>query len=176
MNRILFALIIVIIFSSLAFSQEKVDMSGFRTNPQFRSVQLDASSVFFITKLGAALDVDLFSNKSKTREWHALGFRLSADYIRKTNAVEPYSGSPFTHINAYARFSSESKSAELDLFGGGAYQFVSKTSSSKKEAVYLKVGFDMKLKLTPYFGLLLNGALSSESYLGLGMFVKVANN
>lgn len=175
MNKIALVTLLILLLCSSAYSQENVNMSNFEANAQFRSVQLDASSVIFITKLGAALDVDLFSNKSKTREWHALGFRLGADHIMKTNAVESYSGSPFTHINAYARFSSEFKGAGLNLFAGGAYQFVGKTTSSKKEKVYLKIGFDMKVKLKPYFGLIFNGALSSESYLGLGLYVNINN-
>ncbi len=80
--------------------------------------------------------------------------------------------SPVTHINAYARTSIEGEIIRIDAYGGTAYQFISKKSTKAKNELVLKGGLDLKVKLTPNAGLLLNFGLSTgESYFGLGIFL-----
>lgn len=170
MNKISL-LVLFVLSSSILFSQEKKDTSNFILNPQFRSVQADISTILFVSKIGASIDFDLYSASNKTKEWNAFGIRLGVDRIYKTNAVEPYSSSPFTHINGLVRFSVEGKIIRVDTYAGRAYQFVSKTSE-KKEKVYLKAGLDFKVKLLPYLGAIFNTTLcGGESQIGIGFYL-----
>jgi hypothetical protein len=172
MNKIIFPVLIFIIYTSNIYSQNKTDSSDFESNPQFRSVQIDASTLIFVTKIGVAIDYDLFSSHNKSKTWQALGLRFGADRIWKGTVGGKVTGSPFTNLNAFARLSIEGKTARLDAFGGGAYQFVTNGGSDIKEKVYLKVGADLKIKLTPNLGIIGNGALcSGSSYLGLGFYI-----
>jgi len=172
MNKIIFAVLIFVIYTSNIYSQNKTDSSDFESNPEFRSVQLDASTLIFVTKIGAAIDYDLFSNHNKSKIWQSLGLRFGADRIWKGTVGGSDQGSPFTNINAYLRLSIEGKTVRIDAFGGGAYQFVTNGGSENKEKVYLKAGADLKIKLTSNFGVLANGALcSGSSYLGLGFYI-----
>jgi len=166
------SLFVLFIFSSsILFSQENKNSSDFIFNPKFRSVQIDASTIILILKVGAAIDFDLYSNSNKKQDWHSMGIRLGVDRIYKTRAVEPYSGSPFTHINGLVRFSLEGKIIRFDTYAGGAYQFVSKFSD-KEEKVYLKAGLDFKVKLLPYLGAIFNTTLcGGESQIGIGLFL-----
>jgi len=170
MSKIIFSLLFVICFSSPSFSQNKVEFSDFEFNPHFRSVQLDGSFGIWSKKVGGAIDYDLFSNKNKKQSWLSVGFRTGADIVWLSGISGDYS--PITHINGYARTSVEGEIIRLDLYGGGAYQFISKESTKAKNQFVLKGGLDFKVKLSPYTGLLLNFGLSTgESYFGLGVYV-----
>ena len=147
MNKILFAVLIFIIYTSNIYSQNKTDSSDFESNPQFRSVQIDASTLIFVTKIGAAIDYDLFSSHNKSKTWQSLGLRFGADRILKGTVGGSVTGSPFTNLNVFARLSIEGKTARLDAFGGGAYQFVTNGGSDMREKVYLKVGGRNRLYL-----------------------------
>lgn len=76
MNKIIFAVLIFVIYTSNIYSQNKTDSSDFESNPQFRSVQIDASTLIYVTKIGAAIDYDLFSNHNKSKIWQSLGLRF----------------------------------------------------------------------------------------------------
>ena len=170
MIKTLFALLIVITFSVASFSQDKVELSDFEFNPQFRSVQLDGSFGIWSKKIGGAFDYDLFSNRNKKQSWLSLGFRTGADVIWLSEMSGDYS--PITHINLYARSSIEGAIIRLDAYGGGAYQFISKESTKAKNELVFKGGLDFKVKLSPNAGLLLNFGLSTgESYFGLGIYL-----
>ena len=147
MNKIIIAVFVFLVYTTAIYSQTKTDSSDFESNPQFRSVQLDASSIVFITKIGAAIDYDLFSNRNKTHTWQSLGLRFGADRIWKSTVGGSVTGSPFTNLNAFARLSIEGKSARFDAFGGGAFQFATNGGSQYKDKVYLKIGADIKIKL-----------------------------
>ena len=95
------------VIANISYSQNKADTSDFEYNPQFRSVQIDASSIVFVTKIGGAIDFDLFSNRNKDKTWRSLGFRFGADEIWKSTVGGPEDGSPFTNINGLARLSIE---------------------------------------------------------------------
>ena len=166
MNRIIFAVLMISVFANISFAQNKADTSDFEFNPQFRSVQADASTIVFITKIGGAIDFDLFSNRNKEKAWQSLGFRFGADGIWKGTPGGPEHGSPFTNINGFARLSIEEKIIRLDIFAGTALQFESGSSAGK---IYLKAGGDLKFKLTPNLGFIINGALCTKStYIGAG--------
>jgi hypothetical protein len=170
MNKTFIAIILLIIFYSNAFSQNKVELYDFEFNPQFRSVQLDGSFGIWSKKVGGAIDYDLFSNRNKKQSWLSLGFRTGADVIWLSEILVDYS--PVTHINGYARTSIEGEIIRLDLYGGCAYQFISKESTKAKNEFVFKGGLDFKVKLSPYTGLLLNLGLSTgESYFGLGVYI-----
>jgi hypothetical protein len=172
MNKIIIAVFVFLVYTTAIYSQTKTDSSDFESNPQFRSVQLDASSIVFITKIGAAIDYDLFSNRNKTHTWQSLGLRFGADRIWKSTVGGSVTGSPFTNLNAFARLSIEGKSARFDAFGGGAFQFATNGGSQYKDKVYLKIGADIKIKLTPNLGIIGNGALcSGSSYLCVGIYL-----
>ncbi len=172
MNKFIFAVLIFLVYASAIYSQNKTDKSDFESNPQFRSVQLDASSLIFVTKIGAAIDYDLFSNRNKSHTWQSLGLRFGADRIWKSTVGGSVSGSPFTNLNAFARLSIEGKSARFDAYTGGTYQIFTNEGSEYKDNVYLKAGAEVKIKLTPNLGIIGNGALcSSSSYLGLGLYI-----
>ena len=126
----------------------------------------------FISKIGGAIDFDIFSSKNKTKTWQALGFRFGVDRIWKSTVSGPESGSPFTNVNGYARLSIEGRTARFDVYAGGAYQFLTYPETSMKEQVYLKGGAEIKYKLTPNFGLITNGSLCKySSYLGIGVYL-----
>ena len=173
MNNIIFAVLIIIIFSADIFPQSKYDNSddsGFY--PKFKNIQLDASSVYFSTKVGIAIDFQLFQNSSTNRIRNSTGIRFGADRIWKNTFTEPYYGTPFTHINGYVLFSVISKPVIIDTYIGGAYQFVSGETTDSKEGIIAKAGLDFKIKLFPYAGLLFNGAISTgESYVGFGIYL-----
>jgi len=172
MNKIIFAFLISVIYTSNIYSLNKTDSSDFESNPQFRSVQIDASTLIYVTKIGAAIDYDLFSNHNKSNTWQSIGLRFGADRIWKGTVGGSDQGSPFTNLDAYLRLSIEGKTIRIDAFGGGAYQFVTNGGSDNKEKVYLKAGADLKIKLTPNLGIIGNGALcSGSSYLGLGFYI-----
>lgn len=173
MNKILFALLIVIAISANVYSQEKYDAPKFELKPQFRSIQIDASTIIYITKFGAALDVDIFSGKNKDKSWHSIGFRTGLDYLAKGTPGGSVSGSPFTQINGYLfRISSDTKAVRFDAYAGGAYQFSSDSYSDSKKGLFLKGGVDLKIKFTPNVGLFLNGAFcTGESYAGVGLYI-----
>ena len=169
MNGIIFAVLMISVVTNISFAQNKVDTSDFEYNPQFRSVQVDASTIVFVNKIGGAIDFDLFSNRNKEKTWQALGFRFGADEIWKGTVGGPEDGSPFTNINGYARLSIEGKLVRLDTYAGTALQFESGASSGK---IYLKAGGDLKFKLTPNLGFILNGALCTKSsYFGVGVYL-----
>lgn len=171
MNKTFITIILFIIFYSVSsFAQNKVEFSDFEFNPKFRSVQLDGSFGIWSKKVGGAIDYDLFSNRNKKQSWLSLGFRIGADVIWLSETSGDYS--PITHINGYARTSIEGEIIRLDLYGGGAYQFISKESTKAKNKFVIKGGLDFKVKLSPYTGLLLNLGLSTgESYFGLGVYI-----
>lgn len=172
MNKTIVAVLIFLIYTSYIHAQTKTDSSDFESNPQFRSIQLDASSIIYVTKIGASIDYDLFSNRNKNQTWQSLGLRFGADRILKGTAGGPSTGSPFTNLNAFARLSIEGKNVRIDAFGGGAFQFATNGGSNYKDKIYLKVGADLKIKLTPNLGIIGNGALcSGSSYLGLGLYI-----
>ncbi len=169
MKKTLFALFIIITFSASSFSQDKVVLADFEFNPQFRSVQLDGSFGIWSKKIGGALDYDIFSNRNKKQSWLSVGFRTGADVIWLSEISGDYS--PVTHVNLYTRSSIEGQILRIDIYGGGAYQFISKESTKAKNELIFKGGLDFKVKLTPYTGLLLNLGLSTgESYFGLGIY------
>ena len=107
MKRIIFLVIMILVIANISFAQNKTDTSDFEYNPQFRSVQIDASSIVFVPKIGGAIDFDLFSNRNKDKTWRSLGFRFGADEIWKSTVGGPEDGSPFTNINGLARLSIE---------------------------------------------------------------------
>lgn len=169
MKSILFAVLIILVFTNISNAQDKVDTSDFEFNPEFRNVQVDASTIVFVTKIGGAIDFDLFSSRNKENTWQSLGFRFGADEIWKSTVGGPEDGSPFTNINGLARLSIEGKIVRLDTYAGTALQFESGSGTGK---VYLKAGGDLKLKLTPNLGFLINGALCKKSsYFGIGVFI-----
>ena len=170
MNKTIFTIILLILFYSASYSQNKVELYDFEFNPKFRSVQLDGSIGIWSKKIGGAIDYDLFSNRNKKNSWLSVGFRAGADVIMLSETSGDYS--PVTHINGYARTSIEGEIIRLDLYGGGAYQFISKESTKAKNQMVLKGGLDLKFKISPYAGLLLNLGLSTgESYFGLGIYI-----
>jgi len=170
MNKTIITIILLIIFYSTSYPQNKVELYDFEFNPGFRSVQLDGSIGIWSTKIGGAIDYDLFSNINKKQSWLSVGFRSGADVIWLSELLGDYS--PITYINGYARTSIEGEIIRIDLYGGGAYQFISKESTKAKNQMVLKGGLDLKAKLTPYAGLLLNLGLSTgESYFGLGIYI-----
>lgn len=173
MYKLILVFLLFIFLADTIYSQVNTNSPDLESNPQFRSIQLDASTfILFINKVGIALDYDLFSPRKKDKEWQSLGLRFGADRIWRGTPGGPVSGSPFTHLNAYGRLSVEGKVARVDIYGGGAYQFVTGTYSDAGEKLYLKGGADLKIKLTPNLGLLANVGLNSgASYLGLGLYV-----
>lgn len=172
MNKMIIAVLIFLLYTTNIYSQTKTNPSDFESNPQFRSVQFDASSIIFVTKIGAAIDYDLFSNSNKSHTWQSLGLRFGADRIWKSTVGGSVSGSPFTNINTFARLSIEGKSARFDVYAGGTYQIFTNGGSDYKDKIYLKTGAEVKVKLTPNFGIIGNGALcSGSSYLGLGIYI-----
>lgn len=172
MYKILAPVLIFIICTTNIYSQNKTDSSDFESNPQFRSVQLDVSTLIFITKIGAAIDYDLFSNNNKSKTWQSLGLRFGVDRIWKGTVGGSVTGSPFTNLNAFTRLSIEGKTVRLDAFAGGTFQFATNGGSEYKDKVYLKAGADLKVKLTPNLGIIGNGALcSGSSYIGLGVYI-----
>lgn len=88
MKRIIFLVIMISVIANISYTQNKVDTSDFEYNPQFRSVQIDASSIVFVTKIGGAIDFDLFSNRNKDKTWRSLGFRFGADEIWKSTVED----------------------------------------------------------------------------------------
>jgi hypothetical protein len=170
MKKTIIAVLLLIIYYSTSFSQDKVELYDFEFNPQFRSVQLDGSFGIWSKKIGGAFDYDLFSNKNKKQSWLSLGLRTGVDVIWLSEILGNYS--PVKHINIYARSSIEGEIIRLDAYGGGAYQFISKESTKAKNELVFKGGLDFKVKLSPYTGLLLNFGLSTgESYFGLGIYL-----
>jgi hypothetical protein len=170
MKKTIIAVLLLIIYYSTSFSQDKVELSDFEFNPQFRSVQLDGSFGIWSKKIGGAFDYDLFSNRNKKQSWLSVGLRTGADVIWLSEMFGNYS--PITHINLYARSSIEGEIIRLDAYGGSAYQFISKESTKAKNELVFKGGLDFKVKLSPYTGLLLNFGLSTgESYFGLGIYL-----
>lgn len=168
--------ILVIVYAALLSSpilaQNSKNSSGLTTDPQFRSIQADGISLVYITKIGASVDFDFFSSANKLKTWQAIGIRIGVDRIWKSTAAEPVSGSPFTHINGYARLSVEGSSARFDAYAGGTYQFFTYPDTEMKEQVHLKGGVDIKYKLTPNFGLIVSGSLCKySSYLGIGVYL-----
>ena len=119
------------VIANISYTQNKVDTSDFEYNPQFRSVQIDASSIVFVTKIGGAIDFDLFSNRNKDKTWRSLGFRFGADEIWKSTVGGPEDGSPFTNINGLARLSIEGKIVQLDTYAGTTLQFESGSGTGK---------------------------------------------
>ncbi|MEI7485260.1 MAG: hypothetical protein WCK13_11180 [Ignavibacteriota bacterium] len=171
MNRIIFAVLIFVVYTSTIYSQSKTDSTDFESNPQFRSIQIDASTIIFITKIGASIDFDLFSNRNKNSTWQSLGMRFGADRIWRSTVGGKETGSPFTNLNAITRLSIEGKTVRFDAFAGGAFQFATNGGSDNKDKIYLKVGADLKVKLTPNLGIIGNGALcSGSSFLGIGLY------
>jgi hypothetical protein len=170
MKKTFVTIILFNIFCSTSYPQNKVELYDFEFNPGFRSVQLDGSFGIWSKKVGGAIDYDIFSNRNKKQSWLSVGFRAGADVIWLSEISGDYS--PVTHINGYARTSIEGEIIRLDLYGGGAYQFISKESTKAKNQMVLKGGLDFKVKLSPYSGLLLNFGLSTgESYFGLGVYI-----
>ncbi|MFZ4589920.1 MAG: hypothetical protein ACOYN6_02915 [Ignavibacteria bacterium] len=170
MKKTIIAVLLLIIYYSASFSQDKVELYDFEFNPQFRSVQLDGSFGIWSKKIGGAIDYDLFSNRNKKQSWLSVGLRTGADVIWLSEMSGDYS--PVTHINLYARSSIEGEIIRLDAYGGSAYQFISKESTKAKNELVFKGGLDFKVKLSPYTGLLLNFGLSTgESYFGLGIYL-----
>lgn len=167
------SLIVYLAFISLpVLSQNNSSSSGLTTDPQFRSIQADGISIIFISKIGASVDFDFFSSKNKSETWQAIGVRMGVDKIWKSTVSGPVSGSPFTHINGYARLSIEGSSARFDVYAGGTFQFLRYPDTEMKEQVYLKGGADIKYKLTPNFGLIASGSLCKySSYLGIGVYL-----
>lgn len=171
MIKTLFALLIVITFSVAAFPQDKVNFSDFEFNPQFRSIQIDASTGFYVSKIGGAFDYDMYSNKNKKYSWASLGFRAGVDHIIFSEIRKNNYG-PYTQINTYLRASIEGQIIRFDVFGGGLYQIASKSGTEKLNKFILKTGFDFKIKITQNYGIILNGGLSTgEYYLGIGLFL-----
>jgi hypothetical protein len=170
MSKIIIALLFVICFATSAFSQNKVELSDFELSPQFRSVQLDGSFGIWSKKIGGVIDYDIFCNSNKKNSWLSVGFRSGVDVIWLSEISGDYS--PITHINAYARSSIEGAILHIDAYGGTAYQFISKESTKAKNQMVLKGGLDLKVKLSPYTGVLLNIGLSTgESYFGSGIYL-----
>jgi len=166
-KRIIFAVLLITVCVGISYAQNKADTSDFEYNPQFRSVQVDASTIVFVTKIGGSIDFDLYSSQNKSKTWQALGFRFGADEIWKGTVGGPEDGSPFTNINGYARLSIEGKIVRLDTYAGTALQFESGTGK-----IYLKAGGDLKFKLTPNLGFIINGALCTKStYIGVGVYL-----
>ena len=121
----------ILVIANISFAQNKTDTSDFEYNPQFRSVQIDASSIVFVTKIGGAIDFDLFGNRNKDKTWLSLGFRFGADEIWKSTVGGPEDGSPFTNINGLARLSIEGKIVQLDTYAGTTLQFESGSGTGK---------------------------------------------
>jgi hypothetical protein len=175
MYKIIFALLFVTFFNNYGHSQTENKNSDFAFRPQIKSIQVEASSIVVNTILGASIDFDLFSNPKKKSGWFSLGLRAGADYFWKSKLVESYDGSPFTHINGLIRFSSEDKNLRFDAYCGGAYQFATDNHDFvNREKPVLKGGLSLKVKFSPYVGLLANGAISTgESYFGLGLVISL---
>jgi hypothetical protein len=170
MQRIILVFIFLTCFCTSVFSQEKVELSDFEFNPQFRSVQLDGSLGIWSKKAGGAVDYDIFSNRNKKYSWMSVGFRLGTDVIWLSKLSGDYS--PVTQVDGYIRTSIEGEILRIDAYGGTAYQFISKESTKAKNQMVLKGGLDLKLKLSNYAGLLLNFGLSTgESYFGVGIYI-----
>ena len=165
-----FLISIIFFLCSSAFSQDKIEFTDFEFNPEVRSVQLDGSFGIWSIKVGGAFDYDLFSNRNKRYSWFSLGTRLAADVILLSEFYGNYS--PVIHYNTYARASIEGETIRLDLYGGGAYQTISKESTKAKNQFILKGGLDLKVKLSTFTGLLLNIGLSTGvSYFGIGTYL-----
>lgn len=172
MNKIIFPLFFIIFITSSVFSQSIYDSTDSEFKFSFRSFQIDASSIYASSKIGIAVDFDIFKEYRKRKPWSSIGFRFGADRIWKNRVVEPYYGSPFTHINGYLRFSVEEKNIRFDFYAGGAYQYKSDYYNTMlSDKLILKGGIDFKVKIIPYAGLLINGSLNTgESYFGLGIY------
>jgi hypothetical protein len=168
MSKICFALLLFIGVTASLYSQERNEFSDFEIEPRFRSVQIDASTIIFVFKIGACVDFDIASTRNKKGTWHAWGFRLGTERIWAGTPGGNDAGSPFQHINGYFRFSTEGKAVRLDFYGGVAYQ----NSSNNKDMLMLKAGFDFKIKIIPYTGLLINGGFSpGQNFGGIGLYI-----
>jgi hypothetical protein len=160
--------LIIIFFPFISYSQEKDN--SFRLEPQFKSIQFDATSIIFINTLSVCADFDLVKDKSNVASG---GFRAGLDYFNSGNVGGPTSGSPFLDYDMLGRWTVEGKVMRVDLCLGGSYHTVSKSYyKDEYEGMYMKFAGDIKFKFyNNYAGLIIKFGATKVPYGGIGLFL-----
>ncbi|MDD5361007.1 MAG: hypothetical protein PHN88_02670 [Ignavibacteria bacterium] len=160
-------LIAIISFPYILYSQEKDN--PFRFEPQFKSTQFDATSIYFINTLSASVDFDLTKDKANVASG---GFRAGVDYFSTGTVGGSTNGSPCLDYDMLGRWTIDKDFIRIDLCLGGSYHTASKSYYKDDEGLFLKFGGDIKFKFYKnYAGLLIKFGTSKVSYGGIGLFL-----
>jgi len=138
-------------------------------NPNFAGVQLDFTTILFISEYGGQLDY----------RFHNIGVRLGVEHYYSVSLGGQTLGSPFTNYNFLLRHSLRGKIFWFDLVGGLTYY---KTSASNyyPDRVMLRAGFELSYHfIHNIVGIILKSSTSfkeSTGFIGIGLSIGIYNN
>lgn len=158
----IFALLISVRLNALALNDSlHVSESSFLT-PQFRSLQVDYTTVVLSSTLSFSVDLDLKELKSKNSNKPVfVGLRAGIERITIYRHDTETLGSPFTDYNIFARFTVPGSGYRMDSYAGYSYRKCSRAIPILLPFIpadrgTVKAGFDMKWMLIErYCGLML---------------------
>ena len=140
--------------------------------PSIAGGQFELTTLLFVVELGALVDVDLFTKKSKID--YSFGTRFSFESYGYLEPGGPTGGGPFKDYCFYVIHSGRSKNFHFNLLGGLAYH-TRASDFYEQDGILFRAGIELRYNLLEkMIGIILKGSTSfneKTTYVGLGIAI-----